>query len=59
MHQSLCKGLDHVRAANVLKDAGLLVPGEGRHLMPKVAIAGYGRPRVYFVKGAILGGSDE
>lgn len=55
----VCNGLDPVRAANVLKEAGLLLPGEGRHLMRKVAIAGYGRPRVYVIKGAILEGSDE
>jgi len=57
--KEVCKGLDPVRAANVLKDAGFLVPGEGRHLMPKVSIAGYGRLRMYQVKSSILSGADE
>jgi putative DNA primase/helicase len=52
----VCKGIDPGRAANVLKDAGFLVPGEGRHMMPKVLIAGYGRPRLFIVRGSILGG---
>lgn len=57
--EDICKGLDHLRAANVLKDAGHLTPGEGRHLMPKVLISGYGgRKRFYLVKSSILDGSD-
>lgn len=55
----VCTGLDHVRAANVLIAAGHMKAGEGRHLMPKVEIANYGRKRYYLVKNSILDASDE
>jgi len=55
----VCKGLDHVRAANVLKDVGHLTPGDGHHLTPKVLISGYGRKRYYLINSSILDGSDE
>lgn len=54
----VCKGFDHIRAANVLKAAGHLTPGEGRHLMQKVMISGYGRKRFYVVNSSILDSSD-
>jgi len=55
----VCKGLDSNRAAKVLRDAGYLVPGDGKNAASKVRIPGEGRLRVYVVKGEILGGSHE
>ncbi len=52
--QELCKGIDSTRAAKVLKDAGLLMPGKDGRLARLVRIPGRGPTRVYVVRGAIL-----
>lgn len=54
----VCQGLDAVRAAKAVRDAGYLVTEEGRDLTRKVSIPGEGRPRVYVIRGAILGDEE-
>ncbi|WP_342627199.1 DUF927 domain-containing protein [Nguyenibacter vanlangensis] len=55
----VCKGLDAPRAAKALKEAGLLIPGDGKNLACRVPVPGEGRPRVYLIKGDILGGDHD
>jgi putative DNA primase/helicase len=45
----VCKGHDAKRAAAVLLERGILLPGEGRNLMrkPSAPLPGYGRKRCY------------
>lgn len=54
----VCHGLDAVRAAKAVRDAGYLMTEEGRDLTRKVSIPGEGRPRVYVIRGAILGDEE-
>lgn len=53
----VCKGLDPKRVAATLAARGLLNHDSG-HLTIKLSLPGLGRPRVYAVHGAILGGDD-
>lgn len=58
----VCKGLDAIRVANLLLERGLLETAKddaNRHLSVKVQIKGYGRPRVYRIKGSILSGDGD
>jgi len=51
----VCKGLDATRAAKAVRDAGYLVPADAKNLTTPTRIPGEGRPRVYVVKGDIMG----
>lgn len=52
-------GMDGAAAAAVLAERGLILRGEGRHLTPKVSIAGEGRPRVYVVAPGLFDAEGE
>lgn len=52
-------GADPVRAAHHLRDAGLLVSGDGNKLMAKTPRSVEGRPRAYAVKTEIMGAGDD
>ena len=53
------KGTDPTRAAHHLRDAGVLVPGDGKNLAKRAPHSIDGRPRVYTVIADILGSGDD
>lgn len=53
------KGADPSRAARYLRDAGFLMPGDGKNLAIKAPGRIEGRPRVYAVNADILGAGDD
>ncbi len=57
--KEVCKGIDSVRAARVLKDRGLLVNPESGRLTSKLTVPGHGRQRLYVVSSAIIAYGDE
>jgi uncharacterized protein (DUF927 family) len=52
----VCRGLDPIAAAKAVDAAGFLRRGGDGRLQDKPSISGHGSPRVYVVRGAILGG---
>ena len=54
----VCKGLDAARAAKALLAAGYLARDDDKHLTCKRRLPGLDRPRVYVVRGDLLGGGD-
>ncbi|MBB2170441.1 DUF927 domain-containing protein [Gluconacetobacter aggeris] len=55
----VCKGLDAANVAKVVRDAGYLVPGEGKNMAARVRLPNEGLARVYIIKGDIMGGGNE
>ncbi|MBR0668272.1 DUF927 domain-containing protein [Roseomonas hellenica] len=55
----VCKGRDPKAVVAALRDANLLRTDAGHHATVKVRLTGYGRPRVYAVKGAIFEGGGQ
>ncbi|MDQ2092462.1 DUF927 domain-containing protein [Marimonas arenosa] len=52
-------GHDPVRCAKYVRDEGFLESGDGRNLAQRAPTAIPGRPRVYVIKGPILGAGDD
>jgi putative DNA primase/helicase len=53
--KEVCHGYDIVRAARVLRDRGILLPGDGKNLAQYRSLPGMGRQRCYALT---LGGND-
>ena len=54
----VCKGLNPTRAAQALRNAGFLIPGDGKNLTCRESLPDIGRARVYVIAGSIIGGEE-
>lgn len=52
----VCKGMSPAHVARVLRDAGYLVPGDGKNLCRRESIPNEGRLRMYVVAASLLEG---
>ena len=59
--QKICAAgnVDPTETAKTLKDAGHLIPGEGKNLMPHVRVPGAGKIRLYRIQPSIFKAGDE
>ncbi len=56
---AVCRGLDHRRVAKVLAARGFLIPDTDGRLAKKVRLPDGSRPRVYLIRGTILGDEPD